>query len=94
VILWFLIPFSPVQAAGVAANGEAMARAVCSACHIVATDQTKANADVPSFMSIARKYRGKSDTLRAFLMEPHQPMPDLSLNRQEILDLLAYIEGL
>ena len=34
------------------------------------------------------------DTLRAFLTEPHRPMPDLSLSRQEILDLTAYIQSL
>lgn len=94
VALWLLILSSNVQAAGVPSSGEALARRVCVECHMVASDQTKANSDVPSFMSIARKYRDKSDVLRAFLVEPHQPMPDFSLNRQEILDLIAYIEGL
>lgn len=94
VALWLLILSSNAQAGGVAAKGEALARRVCAECHMVASDQAKANADVPSFMSIAKKYQGKSDALRAFLIEPHQPMPDLSLNRQEILDLMAYIDGL
>lgn len=93
-VVLFLVLSSNVQAGGLSSSGEALARRVCADCHMVASDQTKANADVPSFMSIARKYQGKSDVLRAFLMEPHQPMPDLSLNRQEILDLIAYIEGL
>jgi cytochrome c551/c552 len=94
MVLWLLILSSNAQAGGVASSGEALARRVCAECHIVANDQAKANVDVPSFMSIAKKYQGKSDALRAFLIEPHQPMPDLSLKRQQILDLMAYIESL
>ena len=35
-----------------------------------------------------------ADQLRAFLSHPHGAMPDLSLTRAEINDLVAYIETL
>jgi hypothetical protein len=34
------------------------------------------------------------EQLRAFLTHPHGQMPDLSLTRSEIDDLIAYIESL
>jgi hypothetical protein len=35
-----------------------------------------------------------ADQLRAFLSRPHGAMPDLSLTRAEIDDLIGYIETL
>ncbi len=84
---------SPGQAAdrGDAARGEAIAKRWCAACHLVAPGQAQANADVPTFASIARRLPGDADVLAAFIANPHPPMPNLSLGRQDIQDLLAYI---
>jgi len=44
----------------------------------------------PSFRAVAQGGR-TGEQLRAFLSHPHPPMPDLSLTRSEIDDLIAYI---
>ncbi|HUO55007.1 MAG TPA: c-type cytochrome [Rhodoblastus sp.] len=75
-----------------AAHGGEIAKRWCAACHLVAANQKEASADVPSFFDIAaRKTKGD---LTAFLTDPHPKMPDMSLTRQEIADLTAYIESL
>jgi mono/diheme cytochrome c family protein len=71
-----------------------MAERWCSACHLVSPSQTQANADVPTFASIARKLPANADVLSAFIANPHPPMPNLSLSRQDIQDLLAYVATL
>lgn len=72
------------------ASGRQIAERWCAACHIVAPQQERAaDASVPSFMAIATDADGL-DWLEGFLADPHPPMPDLSLTRQEIRDLRAY----
>lgn len=73
-----------------AAKGEIIAKRWCAACHLVAPGQTQANSDVPSFAAIARK-KLPAEQLRAFLTDPHPKMPDMSLTRSEIADIVAYI---
>ena len=80
-------------AAADAAKGGIIAKRWCAACHLVAPDQTKANSDAPSFASIAHK-KPTSKALSAFLTDPHPKMPDMSLTRDEIADIVAYIKGL
>jgi cytochrome c2 len=72
-----------------AEHGEIIARRWCAACHVVASDQKNASADVPSFFDIAKRKSGED--LKAFLTDPHPKMPDMSLTRDEIGDLVAYI---
>ena len=71
-----------------------MAETWCSACHLVSSKQDRANADVPTFSSIAQRLPTDADILAAFIANPHPPMPNLSLSRQEIQDLLAYVATL
>ena len=78
------------QGWGDVAAGRQIADRWCSACHLVAPDQQQASADVPSFMEIARAVEGDFAILEAFLIDPHPPMPDMSLTRQEIRDIIAY----
>ncbi len=72
-----------------ATKGEIIARRWCASCHLVATDQTVANPDAPSFAAIAG--RKEPANLAAFLTDPHPKMPDMSLTRGEIADIVAYI---
>jgi mono/diheme cytochrome c family protein len=73
-------------------HGKVIAQRWCAACHVVAAGQTEASADVPSFFYVAR-HMDKRD-LTSFLTDPHPKMPDMSLTRQEIDDLTAYIRSL
>ena len=47
----------------------------------------------PTFITIAKSGMS-ADQLHAFLSHPHGAMPDLSLTRTEIDDLIAYIQSL
>jgi len=77
---------------GEAGRGETIAKRWCSACHVVAQDQTRANADAPPFADVALRFADKE--IAAFLANPHSKMPDMSLTRDEIADIVAYIRSL
>jgi len=81
-------------AAGLASTGKDIALKWCASCHVVTEGQESASADVPAFASIAERYGEEIGALEAFLADPHPVMPDMSLTRQEIRDLLAYIDSL
>lgn len=87
-----VLSVQPAAAASDPAQGEQIARRWCAACHVVSADQKQANADVPSFFDIAR--RKTNGDLTSFLTDPHPKMPDISLSRQEIADITAYIRSL
>jgi mono/diheme cytochrome c family protein len=76
-----------------AANGEMIAKRWCAACHLVAPEQTRASADVPSFAAVARM-KLPPESLKAFLSDPHPRMPNMNLTRSEIDDIVAYIGSL
>ncbi len=94
IILILLNLMHPAFATGLANEGKEIAVKWCATCHLVAEGQTSASADVPTFKSIASKYENKIGALGAFLADPHPVMPNLSLTRREIQDLLAYFGSL
>ena len=86
---------------GVAADagqGADLAQRWCASCHVIGdssgtSQQSSVPQGPPSFLSVAQG--GSSpDELRAFLSHPHGAMPDLSLTRIEIDDLIAYMTSL
>ena len=79
---------------GDAERGGLLAERWCSTCHIVSDTQKQATTEAPTFQSIAERTPETIDALAVFLMDPHPPMPDLSLTREDIRDLLSYIESL
>ena len=81
-----------VVAKGNAAHGEIIAKRWCASCHSVASDQVRANSDAPPFASIAQKKQASE--LKGFLTDPHPKMPNMSLSRSEIADIVAYIKTL
>lgn len=87
----FLAFASPAAAADLDA-GLKLAGHWCAACHVVADNQTSASADVPTFANIAQRKSARD--LALFLTKPHGQMPDMSLSRSEVADLVAYIVSL
>jgi mono/diheme cytochrome c family protein len=83
-----------MPAAADPATGEQLARQWCSPCHIVASDQTRGSADVPSFANIARMPGFDRNKVAFFLLDPHPKMPSMSLTRREASDLADYIASL
>ena len=81
--------------AGDPAYGRLLAQTWCSSCHLVAPNEDRpVLADVPTFTDIARRLPDDADVLAAFIADPHPPMPNLSLSRKDIRDILAYLATL
>jgi mono/diheme cytochrome c family protein len=77
-----------------AARGAAIAERWCASCHVIGPGRGgSVPQGPPTFPQVARSGL-TADQLRAFLSHPHGAMPDLSLTRAEIDDLVAYIATL
>jgi cytochrome c551/c552 len=96
VLLLLTALAGPSHAAGRPEEGRAIAERWCVTCHQVGDEQTTVSTEAPPFASIAMKYPDEEGllALQAFLADPHPVMPDMSLTRQEIRDLVAYIDSL
>ena len=90
-VLW------PLSAAGAEVGnpeeGRALARTWCQSCHLVEPSGSGPDA-APPFATIANDRERTDRRLRVWLADPHPPMPNLKLGRQEIEDLVAYIGSL
>jgi mono/diheme cytochrome c family protein len=75
-------------------HGLELAKRWCAACHLVARDQQRANADAPPFASIAKLPNFNANILAYSVLAPHPKMPDMSLSRSEADDIAAYIATL
>lgn len=75
------------------ANGKRLAERWCASCHVVSPAQTRANTDVPTFATIGRQADFDAGRMVLFLLDPHPPMPNMSLTRNEAIDLAAYIRS-
>jgi mono/diheme cytochrome c family protein len=80
--------------AGDADRGAELAQQWCASCHLISEDQATASTEAPPFPTIAARSPDEITALAGFLADPHPPMPNLSLTREEIRDLLAYISSL
>jgi mono/diheme cytochrome c family protein len=77
-----------------ASHGADLAKRWCASCHVVASGQAQASADVPSFESVARRPDFSPGRLAFFLLDPHPKMPNFPLSRTEAGDIAAYIGSL
>jgi mono/diheme cytochrome c family protein len=85
-----------VSGASVAADpseGRRLAEQWCASCHAIAPGQASSEL-VPPFASIVRDRGRSTEWLSTWLSTPHEAMPDLSLTRQEIADLAAFLDSL
>ena len=82
---------SAALAAGDAAQGRVLARTWCSGCHTVEAGGTDA---APPLATIANRPDRTEAYLFTWLSDPHPPMPQLNLGRQEIADIIAYLQSL
>jgi mono/diheme cytochrome c family protein len=79
---------------GDVAAGRQLAETWCSSCHLVSPEQTETTTEAPPFAAIAEQSGDDFSWLRTFLLDTHPPMPQFSLSRQEIQNLVAYIASL
>ena len=94
ILVTLALPTATVESAlADAAKGSQLAQQWCASCHVTGgTPAANLQQGPPSFSSIA--HARTAEQLRAFLSHPHGAMPDLSLTRAEIDDLVGYIETL
>jgi mono/diheme cytochrome c family protein len=87
-----------IDAAGAAniAEGDKLARKICVTCHIVApgVGPAQVTAGIPTFMSIADKPDQTASQIRAHILNPHPPMPQVQLTVPELDNLASYILSL
>jgi mono/diheme cytochrome c family protein len=89
----FLTHRGTAEAAGDVASGQTLAKAWCAGCHVVVPNGLGGDAG-PPFAAVAARPNGSAAGLRAWLTDPHPPMPNLGLSRQQIEDIVAYLESL
>ena len=89
--LLFAIVLINASEAADAVNGQTLAKRWCAACHVVASDQQRANGQAPPFSAIGKTPDLDPARLALFLMLPHPKMPDMNLSRNEAADIAAYI---
>jgi mono/diheme cytochrome c family protein len=78
---------------GDAARGEALASVCCSNCHMVEGNRSGNDAATP-LAAIARRRAPDQLQACAFLASPHPSMPNFNLARQDIDDIVAYLNSL
>lgn len=72
-----------------------IAQVWCGNCHLVdPREQQAAREGVPTFLSITRMKSTTEPSLSAVLKSRHGAMPDLTLSREEIEDVSAFILSL
>ncbi len=80
-------------------KGREIARAWCAACHLVEESVARAADTAATFPAIAARPTVTADGLRAFLSAQHSGaaqgrMPNLSLSRNDVENLVAYVLSL
>ena len=80
-------------AAGNAEAGRQLAMRSCSSCHATESSAT-ATDNAPPFSAVAKTNKERPAWIRGWLMSPHPPMPNISLSRQQIDDIVAYLSSL
>lgn len=94
LILLIALSIAPAaHAAGDPETGRALAQQWCSACHVVDLEGHGTDA-APALPALLGDEARSPDQLRGWLTAPHPPMPDLELTRQEIENIVAYLESL
>lgn len=79
------------DAQGDAEAGRQLALTWCTACHVV--DVEGRGADVgPALPLVFADGARTPDQIRGWLADPHPPMPKFDLTRQEIDDIVAYLQ--
>ena len=87
------IALPAAAATGSADAGRQLVLRSCTSCH--ATNATTAATDAaPPLSFVARDNKQRPAWVRGWLMDPHPPMPGIMLSRQQIDDIIAYLNSL
>jgi mono/diheme cytochrome c family protein len=83
----------PAKAQGDPEHGRVLTRTWCTSCHVVDLEGRGADAG-PALPALLGDGQRTADEIRGWLAAPHPPMPNFDLTRQEIEDIVAYLESL
>jgi mono/diheme cytochrome c family protein len=81
------------SAEGSAEAGKRLAQQWCASCHQV-EPSAPAKDVAPPFTSLGVKKGKDPGWVRAWLANPHPPMQGINLSRQQIDDVVAYLQSL
>ena len=80
---------------GDAAQGRQTAERLCTSCHVSdSSSSATVPAGVPTLRTIANKPDQTAERIAGMLIDPHPPMPNTRVTREEINDLVAYLQSL
>ena len=86
---------TPLTTAERIEQGRERAKQWCAHCHVVEPgSEAVAQSDVPSFQGIAARPDQTVEKVQNGILNPHPPMPDLQLSRDDLRDLSLYIMSL
>lgn len=71
-------------------NGQRIAEARCSACHIIGMSRQETLSNSPPFVVIEQKFSAIPEALAFEILNPHAGM-NLNIERREAEDVAAYI---
>lgn len=76
------------------AAGRALAERWCVSCHVIGPTQARGTDTGPAFTEIAMNPMWWDETRFAeYLARPHPVMPNFSVTRREVVDLMAFIRA-
>lgn len=87
------LPLTAAFAAGDATEGRRIAGQWCSSCHVIAPG-VRGSDVAPPFVALANNPAKTESYLKAWITNPHPPMPNFNLSRRTVEDLTAYIRSL
>lgn len=94
LVAMILAGLLPVQAgAADAERGRVLAERWCAQCHVVPGAEASADGGPPLASLPAETGQG-AGAVRAWLFDPHAPMPGIDLGAGQIEDIIAYIRRL
>jgi mono/diheme cytochrome c family protein len=91
-LLVIAVPAMAAQAGNADAGRQLVMRS-CSSCHATGT-ATTAGDGAPPLSYIAKDNKERPAWIRGWLMDPHPPMPGIMLSRQQVADIIAYLNSL
>ena len=81
------------SAAGSATAGKRLSQQWCASCHQI-EPRAPAKDVAPPFASLGVRKGKDPGWVRAWLANPHPPMQGINLSRQQIDDIVAYLQSL
>lgn len=85
--------FPAALPAGNAEAGKQLVQNSCTACH-APMDTVHASDQAPPLSFLAHDRKADPRWVRGWLMDPHPPMPNIMLSRQQVADVMAYLATL